>query len=200
MRRAKTRSQYRLGFFYEHGKGVEQDFEQAKRWYTEAANQGDSNAQYGLARLYREGKGVEADFEVGRDWYLKAAAAGLKGPLGAYYDPDPGTPVSKPMADLLEREAENGNIASTIRLAEIYRTGSGVAANKSRANIARPIESPRHKQVLPTCQQGEGTKPDTKAVFWYERAIEAEGRMALTNQLVVRRAALPRLCESTNPL
>ena len=161
--------------------------DRAKRWYTEAANQGDANAQYGLARLYREGKGVEADFEVGRECYLKAAAAGLRGPLGDYYNPDPGTPVSQPMVDLLEQEAEEGNTASTIRLAEIYRTGSGVAANKSRAlNLYRQAaeqESPQAQASLAYMfQTGEGTSRNLdEAVTWYERAVEAEDPMAQTN-------------------
>ncbi|KAF8920469.1 hypothetical protein BGZ58_004354, partial [Dissophora ornata] len=41
-------AQYNLGFMYEHGKGVPQDYSKAMEWYLKAANQGHASAQPNL--------------------------------------------------------------------------------------------------------------------------------------------------------
>ena len=48
-------SQLNLGAFYESGDGVEQDFDKAFSWYTQAAIQGDSFAAWKLGDFYKKG-------------------------------------------------------------------------------------------------------------------------------------------------
>jgi uncharacterized protein len=55
---------------------VPQDDLEAVRWYTLAAEQGDSYAQNGLGQLYRNGYGVEQDYVQGYKWLQLAAAQG----------------------------------------------------------------------------------------------------------------------------
>ena len=45
-------AQYRLGFKYYMGKGVEQDYAKAFEWYLKAASQGNVEAQNNLGELY----------------------------------------------------------------------------------------------------------------------------------------------------
>ena len=40
--------QYNLGAMYDYGDGVEQSDEAAEKWYTLAADQGNTDAQYSL--------------------------------------------------------------------------------------------------------------------------------------------------------
>ncbi|MFZ2725107.1 MAG: caspase family protein [Methylococcaceae bacterium] len=47
-------AQYNLGYMYEEGKGVTQDYLIAKNWYFKAANQGYDNAKEALARLNKK--------------------------------------------------------------------------------------------------------------------------------------------------
>ena len=44
-------AQYNLGYCYESGKGVEQNTEEAKKWYTKAAEQGDEQAIENLEKM-----------------------------------------------------------------------------------------------------------------------------------------------------
>ena len=69
-------SQYRLGFKYYIGKGVEQDYAKAFEWYLKSATQGNAEAQNNLGELYDKGKGVEQDSAKAFEWYLKAAEQG----------------------------------------------------------------------------------------------------------------------------
>jgi len=51
-------AQYNLGDMYAKGRGVAQDYVQARDWWLKAAAQGDADTQYNLGLLYHLGQGV----------------------------------------------------------------------------------------------------------------------------------------------
>lgn len=62
-----------LGYYYANGWGVEQDYNQAVRWWTLSANQGYAAAQYNLGVCYENGWVVEKNYyEAARLWKLAA--------------------------------------------------------------------------------------------------------------------------------
>ena len=65
-------AQLNLGLMYEYGKGTEEDYTQAVRWYRKAAEQGDTIAQLNLAVMYKYGTGVNEDFSQSVLWYKKS--------------------------------------------------------------------------------------------------------------------------------
>ena len=72
-------AQSNLGFMYDTGKGVPQDYGAAMKWYRKAAEQGHAFAQYNLGFMYDTGKGVIQDNAVAHMWWNLAAAQGNKG-------------------------------------------------------------------------------------------------------------------------
>jgi uncharacterized protein len=64
-----------LGFMFETGRGVPQNYTEAAMWYRRAAEQGDSHAQYSLGLLYDKGQGVPRDIVEASKW-LNLATAG----------------------------------------------------------------------------------------------------------------------------
>lgn len=64
-----------LGFMFETGRGVPQNYTEAAMWYRRAAEQGDSLAQYSLGLLYDRGQGVPRDIVEASKW-LNLATAG----------------------------------------------------------------------------------------------------------------------------
>lgn len=65
-----------LGFMFETGRGVPQNYTEAAMWYRRAAEQGDGLAQYSLGLLYDRGQGVPRDIvEAGKWLNLSTAAA-----------------------------------------------------------------------------------------------------------------------------
>ena len=46
---------------YEDGRGVAQDYTQARQWYEKAAAAGNAQAMYNLGWLYEHGQGVARD-------------------------------------------------------------------------------------------------------------------------------------------
>ena len=72
--RGNARSLGRLGFQYENGFGVPQNYAAAADLYRRAAEQGDAFAQNRLGLSYDKGHGVPQDFVLSYKWLDLAAA------------------------------------------------------------------------------------------------------------------------------
>lgn len=67
-------AQCELGKFYSMGKGVSQDYYEAKRWFAAAADKGHAEAQYRLGNCYARGQGVsEKNYLIAVKYYKLAA-------------------------------------------------------------------------------------------------------------------------------
>jgi Sel1 repeat len=66
------RAQHMLGFTYERGNGVPQNYAEAAKWYQKAAEQDYSTAQLNLGNLLAEGRGVEQDLTEAYKWMYLA--------------------------------------------------------------------------------------------------------------------------------
>src|SRR4030081_1114713 len=64
-----------LGFMFQSGRGVPQNYTEAAMWYRRAAEQGDTLAQYSLGLLYDRGQGVPRDIVEASKWLNLSAAA-----------------------------------------------------------------------------------------------------------------------------
>ena len=69
-------AQLKIGYCYDQGIGVGQDYGEAAKWYRKAAEQGDAVAQYNLGVFYEEGKGVLQDIDEALSWYRASAEQG----------------------------------------------------------------------------------------------------------------------------
>ena len=69
----------RLGYLYQAGLGVQQDFAAAARWYRLAAGKGNAAAQNNLGSLYENGQGVPRDLVQALAWFSLAADQGNDG-------------------------------------------------------------------------------------------------------------------------
>ena len=69
-------AQFNLGLMYDLGRGVQQDYAEAEKWYYKAAEQGYAFAQHNLGVMYDSGKGVQQDYAEAAKWYRKAAEQG----------------------------------------------------------------------------------------------------------------------------
>lgn len=82
-------AQNELGRLYSEGKGVPQDYRQAKQWFEKAAKQGFAAAQVNLGTLYLHGDGAPQSAQMALFWFSQAAeqdnAAGL-GKLGLMHE------------------------------------------------------------------------------------------------------------------
>ena len=71
--RGDATPQFQLGWLYQEGLGVTQDYKIAFYWYTRAAEQGYAFAHSALARMYEKGQGVPQDYSRAYLWYSIAS-------------------------------------------------------------------------------------------------------------------------------
>jgi TPR repeat protein len=63
---------YNIGVLYKRGYGVLEDHDEAMRWYTKAAELGNTDAIKNIGILYEIGDGVLEDCVKAINWYKKA--------------------------------------------------------------------------------------------------------------------------------
>jgi hypothetical protein len=66
--RGDSVAQAYLGFMFETGRGVPQNYSEAAMWYRRSAEQGNGAAQYSLGLLYDKGFGVPRDDVEAHRW------------------------------------------------------------------------------------------------------------------------------------
>ena len=71
-------AQYNLGWMYDEGQGVVQDYKESVKWYRLAAEQGFAQAQYNLGWMYDEGQGVRKNKSMAHMYWNIAAVSGYK--------------------------------------------------------------------------------------------------------------------------
>lgn len=71
--RGHTGARWRLGEFFEFGRGVVQSDKEAVQWYRLAAEAGHPQAQTSLALLLEDGRGSERDDTLALHWHIAAA-------------------------------------------------------------------------------------------------------------------------------
>ena len=133
-------AQYELGVRYEYGlRGVGLNFEEAKKWYYKAAEQGDPFAQNNLGMMYNRGKGVRKNFHLAEQWLLKAAEKGdaiAQINLGTLYSQGDGLlekPNYKKAVKWYRKAAEQGDADGQAQLGSMYKDGLGVEQNDTEA-------------------------------------------------------------------
>ena len=69
-------AQNSLGWMYDTGVGVPQDYVEAMKWYRKDAEQGHAVGQFNLGLMYFHGSGVQKDMAQATKWIRKAAEQG----------------------------------------------------------------------------------------------------------------------------
>ena len=69
-------AQYNLGIMYGEGLGVPQNYNEAFKWFSQAAGQGLAQAQYQIGAMYLMGLGVSQDNDKALHWFRLSANQG----------------------------------------------------------------------------------------------------------------------------
>jgi len=111
--------------------GLEQDFQEAARWYRRLASQGDARAQTSLGLMYARGLGFAPDMTEARRWWSLAAAQndpGAQHNLGMVYFEGQGVAKDLPQALYwFQRAASRGHVLSQRMVGLMHYEGEGTA-------------------------------------------------------------------------
>jgi TPR repeat protein len=130
-------AQKNLGYAFDLGRGVPQDYEQAAVWYRRAAEQGNAKAQFNLGLLYYNGQGVQQDYAQAAVWDRRAAEQGFidaQFNLGLSYYHGQGVSQDYAQAAVWWRKAaEQGDAQAQYNLGLLYHEGQGVPKDNAQA-------------------------------------------------------------------
>jgi len=176
-----------LGWRYQNGLGVVQDYAEAVKWYRKAAEQGNVMGQVHLGWMYEMGLGVEKDCAEAIKWYRKAAEQGNpwgQMHLGWMYEIGGGVEKAYAKAVELYRDsAKQGNPWGQADLGHMYQNGWGVEKNYTEA-MKMYLAAGKSSEVdllndlawrLATSTTAE-TRDGTNAVRFAEKAVAATNR------------------------
>ena len=134
------RAQNNLGFLYEHGLGVNQNYVEARNGYSKAAEGGLPEAKFNLATLYHYGRGISQNLELAAPLFSSAAQAGYADAeymLGEYYRSGLGG-LKKDGAVALAwflRASRKGHSGAQLMASSIYLSGEGWRTEPRKALI-----------------------------------------------------------------
>ncbi len=186
--RGDPNAQNKLGNIYCEGDGVSQDYNEAFKWYTKAAEQGYAKSQFNLGLMYCYGEGVQQDSNEAVKWFTRAAEQGksyAQYSLGLmYYYGDEIPQDYNEAIKWFSKAAELGDANSMFKLGEIYSYGEGVAEDSNIA-VEWYLEAAQAGNVEAMYELGDRfnfgrgvTEDANKAAEWYGKAIELYRRDA----------------------
>lgn len=177
-----ARGYWSLGWLYEQGLGVPQDYKLAGAWYQKAAQLGIPDAQNRLGWLCENGKGVSQDYKLAVNWYTKAAEqefAEAENNLGRLYETGQGVGQDYKVAiDWYTKAAKKRNAEAQFRLGMVYASGQGVKQDYKLAEkwfwrAANQGFAKAQYNLGVLYQNGQGVRQDAKiAESWYTKAAE----------------------------
>jgi TPR repeat protein len=121
-----ARAIYRLGKFYENGKGTTQDLWTAQRYYIAGTNFRNPDSMYSLAYLYLEGSDSIRDMPKAFYLFFNAANMGhqesrlLLAPLFGFSENDYSRCIYLSVLEMLEEVAESGNLVVQDKLGDYF--------------------------------------------------------------------------------
>ena len=116
----------------------EKRYEDAFKWYENAANQGIAEAQFRLSQMYQTGEGVDKDETAATHWLFQAASQGLAQAEYEYANAlEFGRGIKraqiKDVAAWYKKAAENAYPEAMLKVAKLYFNGSGIDKNINQA-------------------------------------------------------------------
>lgn len=184
-------AQCEVGYYYDKGKGVEQDDAQAVYWYRKSAEQGHAQGQNNLGVFYRDGRGVAKDYEQAIYWLRKSAEQGRaqgQNNLGYMYNLGLGVQKDYVMAVYWYRKAaEQEETNALANLGYMYEAGQGVEQDYTQAaywyrKAAEKGNRRGQNNLGVLYRDGKGlTRDYTQAVYWLRKSAEQDYNLGQTN-------------------
>ena len=151
-----------LGWMFQNGFGVKQNYIEAMKWYRKAAEQGHVDAQYNLGYMYEKGYVGAKDYVKAFMWYQKAADQGdsdAQNNIGYMYEKGYGVPKDYKKAEECFQKAlkaDPGNAVAKKNLADVQKElpVSKSVAKTSTSNVQTT------KEVIETIETFDNVDTD----------------------------------------
>jgi TPR repeat protein len=166
--------------FYWGNRGEIINYAEAKKWYLEAAHQGDTRSQRQIGLMYTVGRGVPQDYIKATYWLQKVGNNGdvdIQFILGSIYELNKDIQDYAKAAYWFQKAADQGDKAAQFALGRVYEFGEGVQDYKRAAywyqKAAEQGEEHAQFALAGMYEIGSGVQQDGKQAFhWYQKAAD----------------------------
>lgn len=175
-------AQFRLAEMYENGIGVDINIEEAIKWVTKSAYQGNDKAELSFGAMYLHGVGVadKTDYVQAAKWLTKSANqnnADAQFNLGVLYENGLGVEQDYVQAkQFYEKASDQNHPMAQLNLGVLYETGRGVKQDYTQAmqwfkkSAAQNFGFAQAKIAM-FYNTGKGVEQDKKTgMAWHEKA------------------------------
>jgi localization factor PodJL len=170
-------AEFEVGARLAEGKGTQQNYKEAAKWYSRSANRGFAQSQYRLGTFYERGLGLKADRDLAAAWYRRAADQGnikaMHNLAVLSANQVSQSPDYTMAAQWFEQAAKHGLADSQFNLAILYENGLGVKRDLKQAFLwislaarDKDADAMRRRDIL----RGKLTAAEIKAA---DKMIEA---------------------------
>lgn len=173
-----------LGFAYQDGIGVNEDYQKAFEYHGKAAAEGNAAAINALGLIYSHGYGVEKNVDIAMNYFQQALEHGYyNAAVNMAFHYKKGDGINKDLAkalELLEYAALNGHWRGLYEYAKILKDGILCNKNEKLAfkfcfKAASLGEKTAQKLLGDMYFEGIGVDTDLrKSLIWYCKAAEQE--------------------------
>jgi len=137
VQRGDVRAMNNVGLLWAKGFDGKQSYEEALRWWNEAARRGYTVAMNNLGLAYANGHGVEPDIKQAFDWWLKSAFGGnawAMNAIGDCYETGQGVERDYVIAmTWYQTAAQAGDALAHYNIGALYEAGYGVERDYAEA-------------------------------------------------------------------
>jgi TPR repeat protein len=158
-------AQNRLGLAYKFGRGVSQNYGQAKRWFEEAAKQGHAGAQINLGMLYLREDAPPRSPQMAIFWFSRAAEQGVVPAftkLGQMYQEAEGVPEDLVQAYMWFHLAATNGEAPSAEKRDVLATKMTYAQIMEAKQRAQEWKPTRKSVPFKLRTASSGTPPESK--------------------------------------
>ncbi len=172
-------AQFELGVKYYNGDGVEQNYDEAFKWFTKSSENGNLQAQYNLAVMYENGEGTKENLDEAIKWYKKSSEQGNNDSIEALKELGIYEQDNEELVVFVDDEEEKQEEKKE-EINEFYKTALQAYKNndykKAFEYFTKSAENGNSKaqyNLAAMYENGEGTKENLEeAKKWYKKSAE----------------------------
>ena len=169
-----ARAQITLGFMYDKGQGVPQNYQEALKWIRLAAAQGNALGQNNLGSMYYNGLGIAQDYQTAVKWFKLAAMQGdALGQTNLGWMYQNGNGVTQDYQEALK----------WYRLAAAQRQESAIVNLKSPEMVAAAQNSTTEQSQYTATKPNKGKSPPPRLTL-NSSTPKADGSIELSGQVI----------------
>ncbi len=180
VQRGDVRAMNNVGLLWAKGFDGKQSYEEALRWWNEAARRGYTVAMNNIGLAYANGHGVEPDIKQAFDWWLKSAIGGnawAMNAIGDCYETGQGVDQDYVIAmTWYQTAADAGDPLAHYNVGALYEAGYGVGRDYAEAlawyrRAARMGDASSMQAVGRFYSEGLGVEQDlVESYAWHQLA------------------------------